>query len=139
LFKVIKDNVSNPKGSSGKLVWSSYPSNELSDSDSEDEISSEYPIIVIPPITEYYEKVSMKNCRDYIIPFSIEIYSDRSDYLMQLSDDIGYQLEQNEDTLYSAGLKNITQVNSDYDSFMRSAVKIHYKRMSYEGIYERVW
>ena len=136
IFKVISDNVTNPKGNTGKWVWSSYPDNELTASDSSG-ISDEYPIIVINPITESYAKITLNKMRDYTIPFTIEIYSDRSDYLMKLSNDIGYQLEQNEDTLYTAGLKEIEQLGSEYNSYMRSGVKIHWKAMRFQGIYER--
>jgi hypothetical protein len=139
VFKILKDNLTNPKGYTGKWIWSSYPDEELTRSDQDEEIKSDYPIIVLKPITERYSNDTLRKMREYTIPITIEIYSDRSDYLSILSDDIGYIIEDSEDTFNTLGLDGFIQVGSDYSHFTRSGVKIQYKAMRYEAKYTRVF
>lgn len=134
LWRTINDNVSDPKHRSIKWVWSAYPDEELENANEAETIKEQYPLIVIEPVLPSHEPIVLdQNMRGYTIPFSINVFSDRSDHLDAIHDNVDKILYDNTSALFKTGITNITLVSSSYDYFMRSGVKVHHKTLDYEA------
>lgn len=137
IFELLTDNLTNPKGNTGKWIWSAYPENILAEAGTEKEIRAQYPIVVISPIEKTFTNVVLdSSVKEYRIYFTIEIYSDRADYLDLISSEVERIFNENKDKLHNKGLHNLSLVRTTYSHYYRAAVPIHMRYLRYEGDYE---
>jgi hypothetical protein len=131
---MIRYNAVDPKARGIKWVWSAYPDEEIKYTGSTETIKGQYPIIVIDPVLPSSESITVdQNMRNYVIPFTITVYSERSDNLDSIHDNIDDIVYNRFATLTKAWITNVKLTSSDYNYFMRGGVKVHYKTLNYEA------
>ena len=134
LWRIINDNITDPKRRNIKWLWSAYPDEVLENANAAETIKEQYPIVVIEPVLPAHEPITVdQNMRNYTVSFTITVFADRSDHLDSINDEIDKIIYDNMSALFKTGITYPTLVNSDYDYFMRSGVKVHYKTLNYEA------
>lgn len=128
VFTEIKSSLTDPKVRNEVFVFGQNPSWNITDSEfGGEEIKLKYPIVCIenPTISDFENSTLDYQSGEYSVNLVIDIFSDRSDYLDRLSDDVLYILLNNVQTNTSAGLHNMQILNDSYQQLNRSGVSIH--------------
>ena len=129
VFKTLNDNLSNPH-TSGKWLYSSYPEDKI-DEDS-------YPLIVIPPVEIGQTNLTMGTARTVNVPisFTVEIYSNKSDTLDTVTDDVIDELDKHYSTTRTGNLFILGQDASTNDTFWTGEIRVHFKGLRFNGEFD---
>lgn len=116
IFKNLQSSLTDPKARDKTFIYGTYPDKLITDESdvSEEEIKSEYPIIIVnnTEIPDSSNLTADDYTKEITINIMIEIFSERNDYLDQLSDDIISILYANESFYSDVGLYDMV-INTD--------------------------
>ena len=130
IFSIINE-LPDPENRNKKWVFSAFPDTYVEDS-SGNLIKEAYPLLIVKPFDiSNYRPVSLKGVKEITLPLEIQIYTIKSLQLDTIGDDIFDSLEDNEDTLFSNGLKDMKIIRSSYAPIERGGVKIHLRATVY--------
>jgi len=131
-FKLIKDNVIDPKDRSTLWVHGSQPK-WIIEGTEEADLAESYPIVIIPNIVvPSQENFTMDySAKQYMPQIAMEIYSDRNDYLDDITENIHQIILDNESFLTSVGINNIKINNDNVNPETRSGLKIFHRLFSF--------
>jgi len=125
--------MTDPFSRSETWVYGSMPKTIIEYEDGETEIQPKYPIIIINnvEVTNQNNLTMDYDTKEYIPQINIEIYSDRSDYLDSISDEIIEIIKDNNSSFTSIGIYNVN-INGDSIDFnvSRSGLKIFSRNLS---------
>jgi hypothetical protein len=129
VFRQIKLNVADPKLRGTTFVFGQYPQELIGDESgsNSETIKSIYPLVIVqnPTITDFDNYTMDYETSQFSVNLNIEVFSERSDYLDRLSDDILFVLYNNVQTNAEVGLHNMKIVNDSYVPYERNGVNIH--------------
>ncbi len=134
-FNLIKNNVDDPKERSITWIFGSIPKNliEYENGDSTIEINKAYPIIIINNI-EVGNQINHSinyTAKEYNPMISINIFSDRSDYLDSISNEVIETILESDSSFSNIGLFNINIISDNVDfNLSRSGLKIFNRELT---------
>lgn len=137
-FSVLNSGLTDVKGRTKKYIFSSHPDEKITDTTDDEEIKSEYPIIVVGNVTSVNDVIILdNNKREYSFSIPISIYADRSDYLDQIMSSIESVLSSSttNDFLSELNAYNLKQTSMRYSSVQRGGVKVHIMDADYDFQY----
>ena len=127
-FKLIKDNVTDPKSREKLWVYGSQPKYIIEEND-DSGLAENYPVIVLPNV-EVSEQTNFTlnySAKEYLPMITIEIFSDRNDYLDTISNDIHQIILDNETFFSSIGIYNVRITNDNVSPLTRNGLKIFHR------------
>ena len=127
VFNLLNSNLTNPHGS-GKWIYASFPDAYIDDKDA-------YPLVVInSPVISQKALTFGKGFTTIRIP--IAIFTTKAKDLDTISDEIIYDMDNNINTLRSAGLHNKRIFGGGTPTlFTRSGFNVHNRLMTFEFEY----
>ncbi len=129
-FDLINDNVSDPGSRSVKWVFSSEPDALMS-------TSSAYPLIIVNPIETPNDRPLTFDIRNVSVSLDVDIFALKSEQLdTPLSDSIYDVIDDNRDTLYALGLKELDLGGSSYNTVERGGLKVHVRTISFDMTFQ---
>jgi len=132
-FKIIKDSVVDPKSRSQVWVYGSKPKWIL-EATEETELKDNYPLVIIPNVEiNSQENFTMDySAKEYVPQIAVEIFSERNDYLDDVTESIHQIILDNETFLTSIGINNIKIANDNVDpNTTRDGLKIFHRILSF--------
>jgi len=138
-YNLIKNNIDDPKERSETWIYGSMPKTviEYENNDGDTEIQPSYPMIIINNVelSNQENHTLDYDTKEYIPQINIDIYSDRSDYLDSITDNIVELISDNNSSFTDIGIYNIKIINDNvnYD-LSRSGLKIFNRTLSF--VYE---
>ena len=127
-FKLIKGQIIDPKARNELWVYGSQPKWFI-EGTSESEINDKYPILIIPNSTiNNQENYTLDySAKQYTPQIVFEVYSDRNDYLDDITDNINQIILDNESFLKDCGIYNIKISNDSINPETRGGLKIFHR------------
>lgn len=130
IFSIVNE-LPDPENRNKKWVFSAFPDAYVEDS-SGNLIKEAYPLLIVKPFEiSRYSPFTLKGIKEIVLPLEIQIYALKSIQLDEISDNIIDSFEENEDTLFNNGLKDMNIIRSSYSNVERSGVKIHLRATVY--------
>ena len=132
-FKLIKNGITDPKARSVLWVYGSKPK-WIIEATEEQELKENYPLVIIPniEITNQMNYTMDYSAKEYMPQITIEIFSDRNDYLDTITENIHQIILDNETFLTSTGIYNIRIDNDNVDpNTTRAGLKIYHRILSF--------
>ena len=133
-FKIIKESITDPKERGVTWVYGSQPKWIINSTDST-ELKENYPIVIIPNI----EVANQENytldysAKQYVSQNTIEIYSERNDYLDDVTESIMQIVLDNETFFTSIGLHNLKITTDNVEpAITRDGLKIFHRLINFD-------